>query len=265
MKKILLFLVMAGICTAFDVQAGDCKPENFGEVKTHIEGLGEKFPDHVKAPERGIIVHSEWLFINAGYGYWLILDMDSGELSHIVFITSERYERFASDGRYKFYEKKEIDNGWLELDRKIVLSDESMQSIVCKANYIWSYESQDDIDYKNAIVAGQKAQDAWQKKFDAEQKNLDAWQKKLEKCLRRKCFRTLPPPPELPPPLPPMILEPLATPLDNEFFSRSTDVYEMLFLMDHSFRKSAGGFGVLKGEAEALRKQLEDIARVQVR
>jgi hypothetical protein len=161
MRVALFFLIIAVSCAALDVQADDCVPAKFGNVKIDVDKRKElaRLPGQIKLPERGIAINSEGLFINEGLNQWLILDFDSNELSHIVFTTPSGA---AAGNRYEDYEKQEIESDWVELKRTVAVSEESLLSVICKANYIWRYENQSSIEDRMFMAKNK----AWKKEYE---------------------------------------------------------------------------------------------------
>lgn len=238
MRPFLLFcLIFISSIHTDDVRAGDCAPSDFGQEKIDVTPTKE-IPKHLigmTLPERGLMIDSQGLFINEGLSDQFVLDIETGSLSHVVYISESRN---ASIKYYRGYQRIEDGADWQRIRRTVTLSRDSLDSVICKANYIWKYESPSA-------------------RFDRESKLFDtqikAWEKAFAKCKRSKnCL----PDPVPDPPL-------LALDESGELFSRATDVSQDLLLVDHKSRKYVGGLGVLSGEADALRSLLFDLIKAE--
>lgn len=238
MRPFLLFcLISIALIHTDDVRAGDCMSSEFGQEKIDVTPAKE-IPKHLmgmKLPERGLIMDLEGFFINEGLSDQFVLDIDTGSLSHVVYISESRN---ASIKYYRGYQRIEGGADWQRLRRTVTLSRNSLDSVICKANYIWRYESPSA-------------------RFDRETKLFDiqikAWEKAFAKCKRSEnCL----PDPVPDPPL-------LALDESGELFSRASDVGEYLLLVDHKSRKYVGGLGALSGEAASLRSLLFDLIKAE--
>jgi len=242
----VVFHLMLAPVLAIDARAGTCAPAAFGSVKVGVDRDASPMtpPKQFVLPERWIAVDSAGFFINEGQDDWLILDVDTRSLQHVAFVAMEKYR----PGRYTGYTAILHAPRWMELRRTTNVPREAFDSILCKANYIWAYESPSAASLRRLSAEEEtngRELKAWKRKSMV-------WEKAFKRCRNtRGCH------PEPPPASPPLMeLTVLALDGGSELFHEATDVGQVLILNDQSVRKTVGGAGVLAGEAEAIRNQL---------